>query len=857
MAHPRRPRPRIRPRTALLLLLGGCGGAPAEPAPFTPFDPLVAAASGTLDGRARALWRLDGGDPGDWRLASELGAAAEAEPEGRLTREGRGLVLRGPHIAAVLAVALESDESLGSDESWMRVSAELASLGRDGQESEGYARLGVLQVDADRLPDDLGALLPRIVAQHFDSPMREASATPRQVELAFELDPATRALVFVLESTDPAGLGAGAALSALEVVAQSPAAAAQSRAAEYLDPAPQGGWPADRPRYGRFDADLVHRHGLALPDRGRAVVPVESTTPGAPLDRAHLELHVAALGADHTGRWKFRVAWSSGAGDEQTLIELEREALADGDDATASIGWTPMVAQLPEDAGGEGALVLEVLAPEGAPGDAIGLFAGARLAPARLAPARRAPTDGAPTDGAPTRSASDRAGPAARRPNLLLVSIDTLRADHVGLLGEARALTPSIDALGARARVFEDAWSTAPYTLPAHLSLFSGQHPTVHGVQRPTQRRDRARSPMLAELLAAAGWRTAAFTGGAMVLPRFGFADGFERYGTLDPWIHLESSRTAGLLAGVPGFGPGALQRTGLDAIERQLEAFGDDPWFLFVHTYAAHEFDPPPEDLAALGYERGLAADHPDILRYLANQQPPPAPIRTRLEELYAGGVRHADRMLAGLLALLEERGETDHTLVVVTSDHGKEIGEHGMVGHGHVLFDELVRIPLLIAGPGIEAGRDPRPAQLVDLLPTLLARLGLDPPRATQGRDLLDPSWAGELNRALWAEVDATYRKRALRTGTRKTIRDLAADDALEFDLARDPAEQSPLEPRTEELAALDAMGAALESLAEALGDDRRGPSVLDDASRAHLEALGYLVERQAPDSGSAVED
>jgi choline-sulfatase len=196
---------------------------------------------------------------------------------------------------------------------------------------------------------------------------------------------------------------------------------------------------------------------------------------------------------------------------------------------------------------------------------------------------------------------------------------------------------------------------------------------------------------------------------------------------------------------------------------------------------------------------------------------------------------------------------------VIVVTSDHGKEIGEHGMVGHGHVLYEELVRVPLVLAGPGVPPGVDRLPAQSVDLVPTLLGLLGLGPAEGApttsvlQGIDLLAADGRDE-RRALWAEVDAGWTLEALRVGADKTIRDPVAGTYEHFRLDRDPEELEPSDPPTRLRTALDEFAAELGRLAAGLPSAGRGGAELDAGDRAHLEALGYLIEDGRLAAGAA---
>ena len=443
-------------------------------------------------------------------------------------------------------------------------------------------------------------------------------------------------------------------------------------------------------------------------------------------------------------------------------------------------------------------------------------------------------------------------GPERDDRNLLLVSLDTLRADHVGGYGYERDTTPRLDDFARQALRFTNVWSTSAYTLPAHLSMLSGQLPSLHGVERPEQRRSPLTTPLLAEQLAAEGYATAAFTGGAMMLPDFGFASGFERYGILDPSITLEAEEVIERLSPVPGFDRETVARHGLQPALDWVDEHKGEPWFLFVHTYAAHEFEPPPRFLRDLGLDGSIERDE-EAMAFLGNQQMPDERARRYLIDRYDGGVRAADEMVGRLLDHLDDRGLRDDTVILVTSDHGKEIGDRNQVRHGHSLQEEMVHVPLWLSAPGLKPGVIDSPKSLIDVAPTLIELLGLPPwpsaggPEALQPRSLLE---RGNARRELWAELDNQGVTRAWRQGSRKTIHNPDRPGSIEitpgpewqgYDLDEDPFESTPLEVSADRRATLEALYGELR-----LAGQREGDGVsLGTQQKALLEALGYTVD------------
>ncbi|HEX5012498.1 MAG TPA: sulfatase [Planctomycetota bacterium] len=378
--------------------------------------------------------------------------------------------------------------------------------------------------------------------------------------------------------------------------------------------------------------------------------------------------------------------------------------------------------------------------------------------------------------------------PAARpeTPSLLLVSIDTLRADHLGFMGYPRPTSPYLDELARSGIVFTDVSAVSSYTLPTHASLFTGVFPPRHLALDTSDRLNTARMPTLAMRLASAGYATAGFTGGGFLSMDYGFADGFDSYSMVDPV---------------------SVSREGLGAVADWIAQQGRRPWFAFVHTYATHEYDPPAEDLAL--FERA-PPDPGFVLRDLLNEHRdlhalPPTPAELdRLTDLYDACIHHVDRSLRALIEPLRERGLLDDACIVVTSDHGEEFFEHGHLRHRGSLYEELLRVPLLIVPPRLAQGRRVAAAvSQVDILPTLAELLHLPAPAELDGHSLAAaaggeaPSGAPT---ALYSQLDRSYQARAaLRCGPWKLVRtdrhdagDPPSADGWElFDLEHDPHE------------------------------------------------------------------
>ncbi len=394
-----------------------------------------------------------------------------------------------------------------------------------------------------------------------------------------------------------------------------------------------------------------------------------------------------------------------------------------------------------------------------------------------------------------------------RRPSLLLVTIDTLRADRVGAWGYAAAETPHLDRLAARGARFARAQAPVPLTGPSHATLLTGTYPPVHGVRDNVTFSLGERHPTLAALLKARGYHTAAFVAAYPVAADFGFARGFDEF-------HEDLHQSP-----VPGEGAERPGNEVADQFIAWLERRESGPFFAWVHLYDPH-----------------------------APYSPPP-PYRERFAgRPYDGEIAFADAQVGRMADALARTGRERDTLVVALSDHGESLGEHGERTHAILIHEATQHVPLILAGPGIAPRVVEDRVGTVDVLPTVLGLLGITPPAGLQGRDLR-PALEG---RALPSEPLYTESLFGRLNCRWAPLRGITQDDwklvrgatSELFDLASDPSEsrdRSRDEP--DRVARLESvLSAALRTMAP--GGDSARPVAISPEQEERLRSLGYAA-------------
>jgi len=436
----------------------------------------------------------------------------------------------------------------------------------------------------------------------------------------------------------------------------------------------------------------------------------------------------------------------------------------------------------------------------------------------------------------------------AEPPFILLLTADTMRADALGCYGAPPERTPHLDQLAADGFLFEDAWVPSPWTKPSFGSILTGLDPDVHLARGVKDRLPEA-APTLAERLKAAGYVTAAFVENPFLRPTAHFTQGFDRY------ENFPRGR------GAPSLGEIVLARLAprgsrwrppsSDQIETAIDliaAHRRAPFFLWLHIFDPHmPYEPGERYLPPREERRGLPT------RFVRRQRPPPDERgRQWVRRLYEAEVRSVDDRVSRLMAALKRWGLYEQGLIIFTSDHGEEFWEHGGFEHGHTLYGELLRAPLIIKPAGRPAsGRIVDPVSLTDLTPTLLELCGLPFDAETlNGRSLAGflrgaaPPPQARYAGALLYGAD----REMLEEGGFKYIGPSAEAPEQLFELSVDPGERRSVIADRPELAgrfrqALEERRARSEALRARHGLNAPEPVPLDAETERRLRALGYL--------------
>ncbi len=425
-----------------------------------------------------------------------------------------------------------------------------------------------------------------------------------------------------------------------------------------------------------------------------------------------------------------------------------------------------------------------------------------------------------------------RAGVA--KPNVILITLDTTRADHLGSYGDADARTPATDALARSGVLFTQAATPVPLTLPAHSSIMTGLYPPYHGVRLNGTTALSQDRTTLAEVFAHEGYQTGAFIGAFVLDSRWGLNQGFGVYDDhfdLHKFKHLD-------LAGV--------QRPGnevMDAALTWLDGHQKDPFFAWVHLYDAHSPYEPPEPLLSEFRSRGLAG-------------------------LYDGEIAFADQQIGRCVSWLQKAGLSQRTIVVIAGDHGEALGSHGEGTHGYFVYDYALHVPFIVATPldELHGMRVEAQVSLVDIFPTLLALAGIDSTSSVHGHSLVPLMFGRKAERATYAYGESMtpsmqYGWSALHCIRSPRYKFIQAPRPELYDLVADPDEATNIAGQHKEIAR--EMGEELEHLLAETSRNAPTPEVanLDKETLERLSSLGYVggstSVNKAPGSSTALAD
>jgi arylsulfatase A-like enzyme len=426
-----------------------------------------------------------------------------------------------------------------------------------------------------------------------------------------------------------------------------------------------------------------------------------------------------------------------------------------------------------------------------------------------------------------------------RAHNVILISIDTLRPDHLGCYGYDRDTSPSIDALAKGGVLFEDVTAASPWTLPSHATMFTGMYPSRHGVKDHVNRLS-DEIPTLATRLGRRGFRTMAVVNSHNLSERFGLDQGFEEFLYVDEFSAPDDPERRIVNRGEEITDQGFAW----------LDEDDDRPFFLFLHYYDVHtDFDPEERyrEQFVGPYEGKIDGTTGQLVAARRNRAVLSEADITHLRDLYDAEIRQMDDLIARLVDYLDETGLQEDTLLVITSDHGEEYQEHGSLLHGRTFFQEVIAIPLVLSGPGVATGvRIAEPVHLIDVTPTILDLLEVPLRGEDDGIPLADywrsPETAPR-GRFLFAEADHNNEEpdmgRVVRIEGHKLTFDRFTKKTELFDLRTDPEERHDLSETDAER--LEALMERIESFMESerTGEQIDPPTA---AEMENLEKLGY---------------
>ena len=365
-------------------------------------------------------------------------------------------------------------------------------------------------------------------------------------------------------------------------------------------------------------------------------------------------------------------------------------------------------------------------------------------------------------------------GYLADKYNVILISLDTLRADRVGCYGYPRPVSPTIDSLATRGVRFANTIALSSWTLPSHMTIFTGLFPSTHGVTLPVHKLS-PKIETLTQVFQKNGYRTYANTEGAFVDSQYGFDRGFENYDTRRKTFNETIEQAKAWILNKP---------------EEEL-------YFMFLHTFDIHCPYDPPEKYSSM-FQQRPSEDHIDTREKCGNpeyNQMDLTPGQVKyLSDKYDAGIRFADDCLKSFITFLEERNAFKDTILVILSDHGEEFKEHGQIGHERTLYIESLIVPFIIVAPTLNPKVVLERVSLETVMPTILEMTGISCP-PVQGTSLLQQmgqSQTEPVEKPAFSELDRHVRLRSVIKGTNHLLVNMDNNKKELYDISKDSREQ-----------------------------------------------------------------
>ncbi len=441
-------------------------------------------------------------------------------------------------------------------------------------------------------------------------------------------------------------------------------------------------------------------------------------------------------------------------------------------------------------------------------------------------------------------------------PNVLLIGVETLRADHVGCLGYFRDTTPAIDRLAKEGAVFSRAMATSSWTIPAVMSVMTSLYPGLHNA-KDFREKTPEEITTLAEILKERGYVTVAFAGNPLLDGNYGFRQGFDLYDDFTVQLHLDLDLFAeGGMATLDAVHDAVTNQAVHRTATSWLKANHRERFFMFVFYFDPHiDYIPPPPFDGRFDPDYDGAMDGRGLAFELLRSTRPPQRDLDHIIALYDGELAHTDGYISKLLDEFRKFGILDNTLVIVFGDHGEEFYEHGATVHGLTLYNEVIHVPLILRWPSVIPGNKKNGALVsgVDIMPTILDYLDIKYDGFMQGRSLR-PLVEGKkslMHEVVYAELNISPRafSAAISQGD-KIILDLNSGARQIFDLNNDPYErdnlcneQLPLKETAIE-SNLRIWLANNEKMSRQLLKNQDGLKIkIDESQVAGLRSLGYL--------------